>query len=225
MAFFSRKSRKSRKSGDHGYLISRETPAAVKKAFKELETNLIFSLSGSACKKILLTSTTANERKSTAAINLAKVLAEDGYRVLLLDGDLRSSAMAGVLHLKEEPGLTNVLVCLARAEDAVQPYIENLDVITAGVVAPNPSELLGSEDMETLLSQLEGQYDYIIVDSPPVKAGTDAVVLARYMTGVIIVVRSGTARKDALATCLDDMRACDAKILGFIVASEMEGKR
>ena len=202
---------------DKKFIIGKSSSFAVQESYKTLRTNLMFSLSKKGCKKILITSSNANECKSTTCINLAKVISENGYRVLLLDCDLRLSCMAVSLDVMEKPGLSDVLVNMAPMNKAIQNVTRNLDILVAGTVPPNPSELIGSAQMKDLMDSLESQYDYIIIDAPPVGLVTDAVLLSVYVDGYIMVVRKNYANKDTIDKCLRDMQVSNARMLGFVM--------
>ncbi len=207
------------------FIINDRTPFAVLEAYKALRTNLMFSLPGKGCKKILITSSTPGEGKSTTAINLSKVFAMNGEKVLLVDCDLRLSTAAAKMNLKNAPGLSDVLVGMEDLSESIHHMRDGLDVLTAGSTPPNPSELLGSEAMQILMAQLESSYKYIILDATPIAAVTDASVLARLASGVVLVVRNGVAERDVVGNSLDQLRLAGAKVLGFVFTSADEGRK
>ena len=193
---------------------------AAKKAYDTLKTNIVFSFSGSAKKTILLTGTSADEGNSIIAVNLAKSLADDGYKVLLMDGNLRFPHLSELFEIQESPGLSDVLVDLVSVEDAVQHFEANLDIITGGTAAPNPLELLSTQDMRKLINRLNCLYDYILIDSLQTDSEADTITLAEYATGFVLIEKSSKITRSRLEKYVNDLRAADAKILGVIVASE-----
>lgn len=220
-----RKQKRMTAAQNRQFIINDNTPFAVLEAYKALRTNLMFSLPGRGCKKILITSSTPGEGKSTTAINLSKVFAMNGEKVLLVDCDLRLSSAAVKLNINNAPGLSDVLVGMEELSESIHHMEDGLDVLTAGSTPPNPSELLGSESMQVLMAQLESYYKYIILDAPPIAAVTDASVLACLASGTVMVVRSGVAERDAVSGSLEQLRLAGAKLLGFVFTSADEGRK
>ena len=167
---------------------------AATEAYKLLRTNLMFALPDQGkCRVVGVTSALRNEGKSTLAINLAYTVSQAGYRVLLIDGDMRLPTLAKRLNIPKRPGLSNLLAGLCTVQDAVQTsdLLDNLKAIAAGDIPPNPSELLSSARMETLLRELGADYDFILLDLPPVTAVTDGLVISKLVDGMIVVVCRG----------------------------------
>jgi len=197
---------------------------ASAEAYKLLRTNLLFSFTGSSeCHVIGFTSAFPGEGKSLTAVNLAYTIAESRRSVLLIEGDMRLPTLNKRLSLHAAPGLSNLLVGLSKEDDAVQTYIATegddpvtLDVIVAGEVPPNPSELLGSDRMISLLQVLRQHYDFIILDLPPVTAVADALIASKLIDGMVLVVRSGRAVRGALAETIRQLRLVNTRILGFV---------
>lgn len=162
-------------------LIVQESPKAIRaESFRRLRTNLQFLELGPAARTYVMTSALPGEGKTTTSINLAITLADAGQRVVLLDADLRRPSVARYMGIEGSVGLTTVLIGKVGVEDAVQPWGNgNLDVIAAGQVPPNPSELLGAAPMADLLDRLRAEYDAIVIDTPPLLPVTDAAILAR----------------------------------------------
>ena len=220
-----RKEKRMTAAQNRQFIINDNTPFAVMEAYKALRTNLMFSLPGRGCKKILITSATPGEGKSTTAINLSKVFAMNGEKVLLVDCDLRLSTAAAKLSINNTPGLSDVLVGMEELSEAIRHMEDGLDVLTAGSTPPNPSELLGSESMQVLMGQLESYYKYIILDAPPIAAVTDASVLSGLASGTVIVVRNGVADRDTVGSSIEQLRLAGAKLLGFVFTSADEGRK
>ena len=201
---------------------------AAREAFKRLRTNLAigFPEEEETCRLIGVTSPQPSDGKSTIAVNLAYSLAELGKKVLLIDADMRRSSIHERLRLDKEPGLSELLrnsndihATLKKYEGAETSF----DILTSGSVPGNPSELLNSKRMGTLLNTLAKAYSYIIVDLPPIGTVIDAVSLAGRLDGMLIVVRENTCPRSLLDECMRQLEYADVRILGFVVNGAMEG--
>ena len=171
---------------------------ASSEAYKLLRTNLMFSFVDSDAKRVIgITSSVKGEGKSITSINLANAIAETGKRVLLVECDLRLPTMAKRLNLKSEPGLSNLLVGLSSSSEVVRRGVlrATLDVLPAGAVPPNASELLQSSRMQYTIEKFSEYYDYILLDLPPVTVVSDALIVSRLTAGMVVVVRSDYATK------------------------------
>ena len=170
-------------------LLSNGVPPAFAEAFKTLRTNVLFSAAEKGCRVVVVTSSGPGEGKTIVASNLAIGVAHAGQRVLLVDGDLRRPRVHEVFAFDQEPGLSNALVGDAKASDAVRRTdVAGLCVLTAGRVPPNAAELLGSRRFKELLTSIRGQFDWVIIDSPPVMAVTDPNILANLSDSVVFVI-------------------------------------
>lgn len=205
-------------------MIASNMSFASAEAYKTLRTNLLFSFSGGeTCPVIGMTSSFRGEGKSLTSVNLSYTLAENRERVLLIEGDMRLPTLSGRLSLRSTPGLSNLLVGLNSVNEAIQHFDVSLDdgqtittdVLVAGDIPPNPSELLGSDRMQALLEVLRKHYDYIVLDLPPVTAVTDALVASKLVDGMVVVVRANHAVRGALAETIRQLRLVDTRILGF----------
>jgi len=181
----------------HPLLTSSHVPHDFGESFRALRTSLISKYPDPGTKLIVVTSAQPLEGKTTTAANIAMALAYGGSRVLLVDADMRRPGLHRPLRLTNDRGLSQVLVGQARVRDVIQRTVDpNLLAITAGKTPPNPSELLSSERMKTLLTNLaHGPFDWIIIDTPPVLAVTDAVILAPIVTGVTFVIGAEMTRR------------------------------
>ncbi len=195
--------------------------------YKLLRTNLGFTLPEDVkCPIIGVTSSMRGEGKSTTAVNLSYVLAEDGKRVLLIDGDLRIPSVAKKMKIKSTPGLTD----LFKGKDSIplgtfkaEGY-NNWYIIPSGELPPNPSELLGSRRMEKLLETLEEAFDYIIIDLPPINIVSDGLAVSKFITGMIVVVREDYTEKKELEGCLRQLKLSNVKVLGCVMNETKNGK-
>ena len=212
-------------SFEQEHMLGGNMSFAASEAYKQLRTNLMFSFSDEEdCHVIALTSSFRGEGKSLTSMNLAYTLAETRKKVLLVEGDMRLPTMAKRLNFQSSPGLSNLLVGLNTIGDAIQQFIVPvkdgdtvvLDVIVSGDIPPNPSELLGTSRMESLIRTLKSRYDFIILDLPPVTAVTDALVVSRLADGMVIVVRNNHAVRGALAETIRQLRLVDTRIIGFV---------
>lgn len=200
-------------------ILSETSDFFIREAYKTLRTNTMFALAEqNGCKAVVVTSSLQGEGKSTTALNLAISFAQMENRVLLIDCDLRRPKLARLLDKRANVGLSNLLLDPSLLASAVlQSGIAHLDVILSGDIPPNPSELLGSVRMSELLSQLREQYDYILLDTPPVNMVTDAVVLAPKSDGVLFVVRAGQSERAPVMHAVEQLGYARVKILGFVL--------
>ncbi|MCX6028928.1 MAG: polysaccharide biosynthesis tyrosine autokinase [Chloroflexi bacterium] len=193
------------------------TQAPETEAYRVLRTNIQFSSVDKPIRTLLVTSPSPSEGKSTTAANLAAVMAQTGQKVILVDTDLRRPVMHKVIGVPNNTGLTTAMLENApiTLSDHLSPtQVENLSVLTSGPIPPNPSELLGSHRMASLIEQLSQQADLVIFDSPPVLAVTDAAVLGRQVDGVLLVADAGQTREQALAHAAQELRKTGANLLG-----------
>jgi len=170
-------------------LVDRSPRSPRAEAFRQIRTNLQFVNVDSPLRVLVVTSSSAQEGKSTTAANLALTIAETGRRVLLIEGDLRRPKVAEYLGLEGSVGLTNVLAGQVDVKDVLQPWGHgNMTVLPSGSIPANPSELLGSHSMKRLLDSLKKSFDIIIIDTPPLLPVTDAAVTAVFADGAVVIV-------------------------------------
>ena len=196
----------------------------VEESYKAIRTNLVFSIMKRGCKKIVFTSSLPNEGKTTTAINIAITLAAANYKVLLIDADLRKPKVHHYFSFSNAPGLTNYLGGTVDKTKRIDIFSivhstdhENLSVICSGSIPPNPAEILASEPMVDFLDEIERDYDYIILDTPPVNVVSDALPLAKISDGVVMVVRSNSSTYPELDKTIASLEFIGAKILGFVI--------
>lgn len=201
---------------------------ATTEAYKLLRTNIMFSFSDEGKGHMIgVTSSVQSEGKSSTSCNMAYALAESGSKVLLLECDLRRPTLAAKLGLARAPGLTNLLVGKGDFHDVIQhcPLTPSVDVITSGDVPPNPSELLSSARMERLVETLREEYDYIVVDLPPVTVVSDTLAISKLLSGVVLVVRAGVSDRQMLAEAMRQLSMVDVRVLGFVYREIDGGKK
>lgn len=201
-------------------LLSDRSPFAYAEAFKSFRTNLEFVSATENCKTIMMVSALSGEGKTTASINLAIALAQDGKKVLLADCDLRRPKVQRYLRIKHtsQYGVSTVLNGTTDIDNAIG-YIEELGiyVMLSGTTPPNPSELLASDNSMKMFSELKTRFDYIICDTPPVSIVADTIAFSRYMDGAILVVRQNYASRSQIAESVNRLKTVDANILGVVL--------
>ena len=185
-------------------------------AVRRLRTNLMFVDVTTGRHSFVITSAVPGEGKTTTAVNLALAMADSGRRTLLVDADLRNPSVAKTLGMEGSVGLTTLLLGDADLDDVIQTWgSAGMDVLPAGPIPPNPSELLGSAPMEALLTRLMQEYDFVLIDSPPVVPVIDAVVIERLTGGLLMVVGVDRTKKRDLAAALKQLETVGAHVSGF----------
>ncbi len=200
-------------------VAAKDTPFAYTEAYKALRTNLGFLSNTGGVRSVLVTSAVPEESKSTTTINLALTLAASGRSVILVEADLRKPVLRK--YLKRELGQTGLAAYLAGLVGLEECIVElpdlGISVISAGVVPQNPSELLNSARMQELLEMLKNNYDYVLVDAPPVTVVTDAAVVGRMTDGAILVVRSKFASARTIRLAKSKLEGVGIRILGGVL--------
>lgn len=187
-------------------------------SFRSLRTNLQFIDVDGSSRSFVVSSAGPGEGKSTTTANLAIALAETGARVALVDGDLRLPRVADYMGIEGGVGLTDVLIGRAELVDVLQQWgTGKLFVLPSGRTPPNPSELLGSQAMQRTLEALADAFDYVLVDAPPLLLVTDAAVISRFTSGVLMVAASGTTKKPQLTAAVEKLQAIGSRLFGVIV--------
>ncbi|MCH3965049.1 MAG: CpsD/CapB family tyrosine-protein kinase [Clostridium sp.] len=200
-------------------LVTIKNPRApISEAYRTLRTNIQFSSFDKKIQTIMLTSSGPGEGKSTTASNLAVVMAESGSSTILIDCDQRKPKLHKIFFTSNQAGLSDVLADKIGFEDVVKDVgIENLSLLTSGTKPPNPAELLGSKKMGKFIEDLKNRYEYIIIDTPPIIAVTDAQLLSRYADGCLLVVASSQAERDAAVKAKQLLEKVNANILGTVL--------
>lgn len=187
-------------------------------AYRSLRTNIQFASPDDPLHTLLVTSPGVGEGKTLTAVNLAITLAQAGRKVLIVDSDLRRSTLHKLFSLDRVPGLCDILAKESDVKEVIgETRVPNLHIMSSGPSPPNPSELLGSKKMKTLIERLKKEFDNIIFDSPPVIPVTDASVLAGYLDGVLMIIRMNLTHREALIRAkamLDNVRA---RVIGIVV--------
>ncbi|HEY0673483.1 MAG TPA: polysaccharide biosynthesis tyrosine autokinase [Longimicrobiales bacterium] len=187
-------------------------------AYRKLRTNLIFAQALQQLRRLLVTSASAGEGKSTVAANLGVTFAQQGMRVLLVDADLRRPTLHRVFAVPQAPGLTQAALGQEPLDAAIRPTrIHNLFVLPAGTLPANPAELLGQEQTRALFAQLSADFDLVIVDSSPVAVAADAVIAATLVDGVLMVVRAGETDRQAAQYAIQQIANVGGKVVGAVL--------
>ena len=192
--------------------------SSVAETFRSLRTTILFAGLDKDIQVLALSSSAPQEGKSTTSSNLAIVMAQMGKKTLLVDADLRRPVQHSVFGLPREPGLTNLLFDRATFDEAIQPTdVPNLFVLPCGIIPPNPAELLGSHRMIQLIQRLREEFDFVLLDTPPVVAETDALLLGHDADATVIITRAGVSRIDALMRAMDSVERSGANLLGVVL--------
>lgn len=196
-------------------------------AYRVIRTSIQFAQAGKELKTLAVTSCMPNEGKSMTAANLAVVLTQAGKSVLLLDCDMRNPTVHKNFGLSNKLGLSSCISMGTPLSAAVQATkVDNLYALTGGVIPPNPSELLGSERMKNVLQRAKEQYDYVLIDTPPVMPVTDALIVSRFVDGMILVIASAEVKVEMARDVKKQLVNAGANILGVVlnkVRSEHHG--
>lgn len=198
-------------------IMHRKPKSPVAEAYRTLRTNIQFASFDKDIKTIVITSSGPTEGKSTTAGNLAISMAEMGRRVLLIDCDLRRPSIHKKFQISNQTGLSNLLVENIKVEDAAVKFMDNLYILTSGKIPPNPAEMLSSNKMRNFIAEMKEQFDFIILDTPPVIAVTDAQILSTMADGVLLVVSSGQAEREAVERSKSLLVNVGANILGVVL--------
>lgn len=212
--------KKSRRREREHYLITDESvPFNIIESYKTMRTNLIFSLSTCDKKIISVSSSLPGDGKSMIASNISIALSQlDENKVLLIDADMRKPVQHSLFNVKNNVGISELLGKMKDKEACIQKTsINNLDVIPSGSLPPNPSELLGSEQMEKMLSEFSKEYDYIIIDMPPVNVVSDPLTIGKSIAGMIMVTHYGKTTYDDINEMMRRIQNSDTKVLGFVL--------
>lgn len=215
---------------EYGVMLGGHLNFAAAEAYKLLRTNLMYALTNDDkddCHVVGVTSSVRGEGKSTTTLNLAYSIAEAGQYVLVIECDMRLPTMAKRLGIDGSKGISNLLVGTAKGSEVMQKsgLHPNLYVLPAGDIPPNPSELLSSERMKVTMDVLKNDFDYILLDLPPVNAVSDPLVVSKLVSGMVLVVRQNYSSKRALAEAVRQLRFVDTKILGFAITSADSGSK
>lgn len=199
------------------FVLEKQPKSVEAESYRILRTNIMYSSFDKEIKRILVTSSEPGEGKSTTSGNLALAFAQDEKKVILIDCDLRKPSIHKKFRISNNRGLSDVIIDRDKLNKCIQKRTEYLDVLTAGKIPPNPSEMLGSQAMSGLLDELSNIYDVIVLDSPPVLAVTDAQILSTKVDGTVLVVRAEKTKKDTVLAAKGVLDKVNANILGTVL--------
>lgn len=207
-------------------VLTSDSKFAIVEGYKIARTNLVFSLTAQNSNCVAVTSWSKGEGKSTATVNLAISFAKMGKKVLLIDTDLRRPNLHNLLKIKNESGVSDLVGQFGDFDSAVhRNAVTNLDVLTSGAIPPNPSELLASPVFVEMLTKAKEEYDYVILDTPPLGVVADTLLLKDYVGGYVLVVRERITTHGDIERALQSVRLADSKVLGFLkVGCEMRSR-
>ena len=199
-------------------IANSDAKSPVSEAYRTIRTNIKFSnIAGKELKTIMVTSATPNDGKSTTISNLAVVMAQAGHSVVVCDCDFRNPTQHKIFNLPNK-GLSNCVATGSNVMDIIQrTSIPNLYVLTSGPVAPNPSELLSSQNMVDIFNELKQHFDYVLVDTPPIMPVTDAAVVSGKVDGTIMVIASGTVSPAIAVEAKTRLEQAGAHLLGVVL--------
>jgi len=203
---------------------SKTIPFAVVEAYKTIRTNLMFTLSQKGTKCIVFSSSMPSEGKSTSTVNVAIAFSQMGHKTLVVDCDLRKPSLHKKLRVSNTKGLSSVLVGFCDVSEAVTNINPCLDVLTAGPTPPNPSELLGSDNLGSLIDMLKQYYEYILIDSPPINVVSDALVVAPKTDGMVMIVHDYVTTHEQIRKAFSSIELAGINLLGVILNGAVEPK-
>lgn len=203
---------------DRKHILTPKSGFYLQEAYRALRTNVNFALADiEGSKVVMVTSALQSEGKSLTALNLAIALGQTDQKVLVIDCDMRRPKLARLLNLSAPAGLSNVLMDYSLLDVAVINSEEyGIDFVLAGDIPPNPAELLSSGRMQKLLERMRKQYDYVIIDTPPVDLVVDAVAMSSLCDGVLFVVRANQSERGAVIHGMDQLEYAGANVIGFV---------
>jgi capsular exopolysaccharide synthesis family protein len=205
-------------NGDRGEVVVEQVPSgAIAEAYRMLQANLRFLSSDRAIKTIVMTSSVIGEGKSIVSANLAMARAQTGQRVLLIDADMRCPRQHQIWNVVNDQGLSNLLVEQRPAQEMIKTPVEHLDLLTAGVIPPNPAVLIDSQRMVAVLEQLAQTYDFIVIDTPALNIGVDALALGQMADGVVLVTRPGVVDIDSATMANERLVQSRLPVLGQVI--------
>lgn len=214
-----KKGKKNRTKTDSINLITdKNIPFNVVESYKSIRTNILFAL-GTCDKKIFaVSSPNPGEGKSTMAANIAVALAQTGSTVLLIDADMRKPVQHKTFKIKNSNGLSTLIINKSNMNNSIKKnVVKDLDLLTAGPTPPNPSELLSSERFSELLEKFSINYDYIIIDTPPINVVSDAMVIKDSISGILIVLKYASTTFEDVSSCMKQIDLAKTNMLGFVL--------
>ncbi len=199
------------------FIVDKKPKSIAAEAYRTLRTNIQYSSFDKEYRAIVVTSSDPGEGKSTTSGNLALCLAQGDKKVILVDCDLRKPSIHKKFKISNIVGLSDVIIGKEELETAVHRYNKNMSVLTSGKIPPNPSEMLSSKSMSKLIEHLKEEYDYVILDTPPVLAVTDSQILSTKVDGTILVVRAERTKREGVQNAISLLKKVNAHIIGTVL--------
>ena len=199
------------------FIVDKLPKSITAESYRSLRTNIQYSSIDKQVKTLVVTSSNAGEGKSTVAGNLAYTFFQNGKRVLIIDCDLRKPSLHRKFNVSNEEGLTDVLVGTSKLNNVMKKIDDNLYLLTTGTLPPNPAEIMGSNTMENFLEQCKINFDYIILDTPPILPVTDSKLLAIKADATVVVVRSEISKSKHVSQAFKELEKVNANIIGTIL--------
>ncbi len=206
--------------------LDKNSTFQIVEAYKAVRTNLLFALAPSKLKSVIVTGAEPGSGKSTTCSNLAITMAQTGAKVVLIDADMRKPVQHKIFRVSNTKGLSKLLGGLSDLSDSFYgDLMPNLDLIPAGPIPPNPSELLGSERMAQLLLALAEAYDYIFIDTPPLNVVSDCLTLSDKTGGTLLVARQKQTHYEELQKAVGSLQNVGANVLGVVITDVSEANK
>ena len=199
------------------FIVDKLPKSITAESYRSLRTNIQYSSIDKQVKTLVVTSSNAGEGKSTVSGNLAYTFFQNGKRVLIIDCDLRKPSLHRKFNVSNEEGLTDVLVGTSKLNNVMKKVDDNLYLLTTGTLPPNPAEIIGSNTMENFLEQCKINFDYIILDTPPILPVTDSKLLAIKADATVVVVRSEVSKSKHVSQAFKELEKVNANIIGTIL--------
>ena len=206
------------------FIVEREPKSIIAESYRSLRTNIQYSSFDEKYQTLVVTSANPGEGKSTVAGNLALVLAQGESKVLLVDCDMRKPSLHKKFKISNTYGISDLLVGKKSMDGIAYKRNHNLTIITAGKILPNPAEMLSSKAMTAFLEEMKKHFDYIVLDTPPLQAVTDAQILSTKVDGTLIVVRSGVTKKDVVNNAVSIIKKVNGNIIGTVLNAAENNK-
>ena len=206
------------------FVVEKKPKSIAAESYRTLRTNIQYSSFDNEYRTIVVTSSEPGEGKTVTVGNLALALAQGENKVLLVDCDMRKPSVHKNFRISNESGLTDLLLHKKSMEQVMVNYNKNLAIVPAGRVSPNPSEMLGSRAMGTFLEEMKNHFDYIVMDTPPLGAVTDAQVLSTKVDGTILVVKAGATKKDVVINSVNLIKKVNGNLIGTVLNGVEQSK-
>jgi capsular exopolysaccharide synthesis family protein len=198
-------------------LLGAKTPFVIKESYKAARTSMSFAVNNGPVRTVVLSSCEPDAGKSTTCTNLAITMSKTNAKVLIVDADLRKPIQHKYFRIDNSKGLSGVLAGHYPASECLYEVATNLYVMPSGVLPPNPSELIAGSNMDKLIKQLSGEFDYVFFDAPPAGVVTDSVILAPKTDGMLFVVRQNQSEYPEIRKVIDDVEHTDGKVIGAVI--------